>query len=160
MILSRPFRALLKLAGLFAIPWTALGIAIGTIRWMVRPELASTGSSLATWLFNHALGYGALGLITGLYFGLLLARLERGRTMEAIPRRRIAGWSAVAGGVPAVLFAALGLIFGAPPTAYLPLLGLGATSALVTSRVATSAIGAAQRHALGGGEPPPRVRAT
>ena len=60
MAFSRPFRALLKLSGLWAVPWTVLGVAVGLIRWVTSPELASI-TSLNGWLVGHALAYGALG---------------------------------------------------------------------------------------------------
>ena len=138
MAFSRQFRALLKLAGLWAIPWTALGVGVAIIRWVTGPEIASTASSLGNWILSHAVGYGALGAISGLYLGLLLSRIERGRQAEKIPLRRVALWSGVAGAIPPILFAGLGLVFGAPGVVYLPLLGLGVFSAVVSGSLATS----------------------
>jgi hypothetical protein len=148
MVFSRQFRALLKLAGLWAIPWTALGIGVAIVRWVAGPDLSSTGNSLGGWILNHALAYGALGLISGLYLGLLLARIERGRRVEAITTRRIALWSAIGGAAPPVLFAALGFMFGASSIVLLPLLGLGVLSAVGSSVLATSAHAAATRGLL------------
>jgi hypothetical protein len=160
MTLTHQFRALLKLAGLWAVPWTALGVVVAVARWVTTPDLASSGQSLGSWLLSHALGYGALGLISGLYLGLLLAQLERGRRAEQVPLRRIALWSGLAGAAPPVLFAGLGLVFGAPPLVYLPLVGLGVVSAVVSGTLATSTLAAMRRQALPPANEHPRVRAT
>lgn len=148
MAFSTQFRALLKLAGLWAIPWTMLGVVVGVIRWATIPGLAATGASLGGWMLSHAIGYGALGAISGLYLGLLLARIERGRHAEDVPLRRIALWSALAGAIPPGLFAGLGLVFGAPTGVFLPLLGLGAFSAVISGGLATTTIAVVQRRAL------------
>jgi hypothetical protein len=147
MAFSRPFRALLKLSGLWAIPWIVLGVAVGLIRWLTGPELASI-TTLSGWLIGHALAYGALGWISGLYLGLLFARVERARRGGAFSPSRVAILSAIAGAAPPVLFAALGMLFGAPTLAYLPLLGLGALSAVGSVVLATSTQAAATRAAL------------
>jgi len=160
MIFSRQFRALLKLAGLWAIPWATLGVVVAIIRWTTSPEIPSTVPSLAGWIFNHALAYGAMGAISGLYLGLLLARLERGRQAEEIPRGRIVLWSGLAGAVPPILFAALGLIFGAPGVMYLPLLGLGCFSAFVSGSLATSTLAVVQRRVLAKPDDRPELKAT
>lgn len=160
MVFTQQFHALLKLAGLWAVPWTALGAIIAVGRWLTNPELQSTVQSLGSWVLSHAVGYGALGLISGLYLGLLLARLERGRRVEQVPPRRIALWSGLAGAVPPVLFAGLGLVFGAPSVVYLPLLGLGVISAVISGTLATSTLAAVQRRALSPANDHPRVRAT
>ncbi len=96
MSFSRQFRALLKLAALFAIPWTALGVVVAIVRWATNPDIGATVPSIANWILSHALGYGALGAIAGLYLGLLLARLERSNHAEDIPLRRVALWSGLA----------------------------------------------------------------
>jgi hypothetical protein len=147
MTFSHPFRALLKLSGLWAIPWTVLGVAVGLIRWLTTPELASL-TSASGWLVGHALAYGALGWISGLYLGVLVARLGRGGRGDPLSPWRVASLSALGGAAPPVLFAALGLVFGAPTIAYLPLLGLGALSAVGSVVLATSAQAAATRVAL------------
>jgi hypothetical protein len=156
---SRPFRALLKLSGLWAIPWTILGLAGGLLRWLASPELASI-TSLSSWLVAHALAYGALGWISGLYLGLLFARVARDRRVEALSPPRVAFLGAVGGAAPAALFAALGMLFGAPAVALLPLVGLGVLSAIGSIVFATSAQAMAARAALAGSSPTGRLPAT
>ncbi len=158
MAFSRPFRALLKLSGLWAVPWTVLGVVVGLIRWGTSAELAAL-TSLGAWLGGHALAYGALGWISGLYLGLLFARVQRG-ALEAMTPSRVALLAAVGGAAPTVLFAGLGMIFGAPTVALLSLLGLGAVSALGSVALATSAQAAATRAALAGATATPRLPAT
>ena len=148
MAFSRQFRALLKLAGLRAIPWAGLGVAVAIARWMTSPDIPSTTNSFTGWILNHAVAYGAFGLISGLYLGLLLARVERGRRVEEVSTRRIALWSGIGGAAPPILFAALGLVFGAPSIVYLPLLGLGVASAVGSGFLATSTHAAATRGRL------------
>jgi hypothetical protein len=147
MTFSRPFRALLKLSGLWAIPWMVLGVAIGLIRWFASPELASI-TTLDGWLVGHALAYGALGWISGLYLGLLFARVERTSRGAVFSPSRVAILSALGGAAPPVLFAALGMLFGAPTVAYLPLLGLGVLTTMTSVALATSTQAAGARAAL------------
>lgn len=148
MTFSRQFRALLKLAGLWAILWTTLGAIVAIIGWVTSADTSSIAQSLGRWILNHAVAYGALGAISGLYLGLLLARLERGRQADEVSLRRVALWSGLAGAAPPVLFAGLGLLFDAPSMVYLPLLGLGVLSAILSGSLATSAVAAVQRRAL------------
>lgn len=158
MAFSQQFRALLKLAGVWALAWTVLGGAVAVVRWVMSPELSSAGGTLVGWVVNNAIAYGALGSISGLYLGLLLARVERGHRAEGISTRRIALWSILGGAAPAVLFTALGLLFGAPAAAYLPLLGLGVVSAAGSGILAASAHAAATHGRLASHEPPPLPR--
>jgi hypothetical protein len=148
MPFTRQFRALLKLSCLWAVPWVVLGAIVAVARWVNSPDLHSSVPSLGGWVLDHALGYGSLGLISGLYLGLLLARLERGRQVESVSPRRVVLWSVIAGAVPPFLFAGLGLIFGAPAIVYLPLVGLGILSAGISGAIATTALAAVRRRAL------------
>jgi hypothetical protein len=138
MPFTRSFRALLRLTGLWALPWTGFGLLVGAVRWALAPELRTETTTLLGWLLNHALAYGALGLISGLYLGLLLAQVAQGGSWAKLPRRRVALWSAVAGTAPALVFGALALVFGAPSTVFLPLAGLGIVSGVGSSLLATS----------------------
>jgi len=61
MAFSQQFRALLKLAGIWAVPWTLLGVALAIVRWVASPDISSTGNSLGGLILNHGMGYGALG---------------------------------------------------------------------------------------------------
>ncbi len=158
MQFSRPFRALLKLSGLWAIPWTVLGVTVGLIRWVTSPDLASL-TSPGAWLVGHGLAYGALGWISGLYLGVLFARVERGSRVDALPPSRVALLAALGGAAPPLLFAALGMVFGAPIVALLSLLGLGAVSTVGSVVLATSTQAAATRAALTGSTATPRLPA-
>ena len=160
MPFTRQFRSLLKLSSLWTVPWVVLGAMVAVARWVSSPDLHSTVPSLAGWVLDHALGYGSLGLISGLYLGLLLARLERGRPIEQVSSRRVVLWSAIAGAVPPVLFAGLGLIFGAPAIVYLPLVGLGIVSAGISGALAGSGLAAVRRQALADPEDRSRLRPT
>ena len=159
MAFSRQFRALFKLAGLWALPWTVLGASIAIFRWVSGPADLSTVSSFGNWILGHALAYGAMGLISGLYLGMVLARAERGRRVEHLTMRRLALWSALSGAAPPLLFAGLGLIFGASSAMLLPLLGLGVISAFGSGVLATSAHAAAMRAAIAEGDERPRLGA-
>ncbi|MDX2121997.1 MAG: hypothetical protein SF070_13205 [Gemmatimonadota bacterium] len=134
-------------------------MAVGLIRWTSSPELASL-TSLSSWLVGHALAYGALGWISGLYLGLLFARVARGSHLTAVTPRKVALLAALGGAAPPLLFAALGMMFGVPPAALLSLLGLGAFSAGGSVLLATSSQAAATRAALAGSQPMPRLPAT
>jgi len=160
MTFSRQFRALLRLTGLWALLWTVLGAAVGILRWVTGPDELSTVSSLGSWILGHAVAYGALGSISGLYLGIVLARFEHGRRVEQVSTRRIALWSALSGAVPPLLFAGLGLVFGASSAMLLPLLGLGVVSAIGSGVIATSAHAAGIRRAIANGDENPRLRAT
>jgi hypothetical protein len=138
MPFTRSFRALLRLTGLWALPWTGFGLLVGAVRWALAPELRTETTTFLGWLLNHALAYGALGLISGRYLGLLLAQVAQGGSWARLPRRRVALWSAVAGTAPALVFGALALVFGAPSTVFLPLAGLGIVSGVGSSLLATS----------------------
>ena len=134
-MLSRQFRALLTFAGWWAAPWGVAGAALAVVRWVLGPPAAASGG-LAVWVVSHLLGYGALGLLSGLCVGLLVARREEGRRVEELSTRRVALWGAIGGAGPAVLFAAFGFVVGAPAIVYLPVLGLGLVSAAVSGYLA------------------------
>jgi len=157
MAFSRQFRALLRLAGLWAIPWTLIGSALAVVRWLVAGQVVPSGQTLGSWILLHALGYGALGLISGIDVGLLLGWMDRGRSIEEIPPRRLALWSAIGGAGPALLFAGLGLAFGASAAVLVPLLGLGAVSAGI-SAVASRAVVAGTGRSLPRADASKRLR--
>ena len=159
MAFSRQFRALLKFAGWWAVPWGVAGAALAVVRWVLGPP-ALAGEALAVWVVSHVLGYGALGVLSGLNVGLLLARQEQGRQVEDLSTRRVALWGAIGGAGPAVLFAAMCIIVGAPAIVYLPLLGLGVISAALSSGLATAAVASARRGRLPPGDGAPRLPPT
>lgn len=157
MPFTRRFRALLRLTGLWALPWTAVGLLVAVVRWALAPELRTGTTTLAGWLLNHAVAYGALGLISGLYLGLLLAKVAHGASWARLSRRRVALWSAVAGTAPALFFGALALIFGAPRAVFLPLAALGIVGGVGSSLLATSTHAATAAPSLASGDATPRL---
>ena len=159
MILSRQFRALLRFAGWWALPWCVAGAALAVVRWLTSGGLLA-GQSFGVWVVSHVLGYGALGLMSGFIVGLLLARQEEGRRVEDLSTRRVALWGAIGGAGPAMVFAGLGVIAGAPAVVYLPLLGLGLVSAAVSGGLATATVAAARRGALPPDRDTPRLPAS
>lgn len=159
MILSRQFRALFRFASWWGLPWCVAGAALAVVRWLTSGG-ALAGQSFGAWIVSHALGYGALGLISGFMVGLLLARREEGRRVEDLSTRRVALWGAIGGAGPAVVFAGLGVLAGAPAVVYLPLLGLGLVSAAVSGGLATAAVAAARRGTLPPARDAPRLPGT
>jgi hypothetical protein len=147
-MLSRQFRALLRLAGVWSIPWTLIGAGIAVLRWVSGVGTPPTEISLIGWIGMHALGFGAVGLISGINVGLLLARAERGRRVEELSPRRVGLWSVIGGAGPPALFAGLGLVFGAPAAVLVPLIGLGVLSAAISGGVAAAVFGVGRRGAL------------
>ena len=141
MAISRQFRALFKLAVLWATPWTLAGLALGAIRWFTGVHPPGDFGALLGWLATHGIAFGTLGLISGLQVGLLLARAERGRTVEQIRPGRLTLWGAVGGLGPPLLFGVLGFVFGAPASVYLPLVGLGIASAAISGTLLRAAAG-------------------
>jgi hypothetical protein len=157
MIFSRQFRALLRFAGVWAIPWCVIGAGLALVRWLTSGGTLA-GQSLGVWVLNHVLGYGALGLLSGLFVGLLLARQEEGRRVEDLSARRMALWGAIGGAGPAVVFAAVGVVVGAPTIVYLPVLGLGLLSAVVSGGLATAAVASGKGRRLPPGDEAPTLR--
>jgi MFS family permease len=140
VILSLQFRALARFAVVWAIPWAGAGALLALLRWIAAPSGFSLGEALAL----HTTAFGALGLISGLDVGLILARAERGRRVDQLVPRRVALWGLLGGAAPAVLFALLGWAFGAPATVWAPLAGLGVVSAVISAGLATSVVTAAK----------------
>jgi hypothetical protein len=141
VILSRQFRALARFAVLWAIPWAGAGALLALVRWIAASSDFPLGEALAL----HTTAFGALGLISGLDVGLILARAERGRQVDQLVPRRIALWGLLGGAAPAALFAVLGWTFGAPASVWAPLAGLGVISAVISAGLATSVVTAAKR---------------
>lgn len=143
--------------GLTAV-YSATAPAVGLLRWVTSPEPASLISPGA-WLAGHALACGALGWISGLYLGVLFARVEPGGRVDALPPSRLALLAAL-GGVAPLLVAALGMVVGTPIVALQSLVGLGAVSTVGRVALATSTQAAATRAALTGSTATPRLPAT
>ena len=154
MIFSRQFRALARIAVSFAAAWGVVGSAIAVLARGSDPD-----NSLLAWVATHALMFGAVGAISGLVSGLVLARAEAGRRVEHLATWRIAAWGVIGGLAPSLLFGLLGLVFGAPASSYVPLAILGLVSAGTGGAFAASAVAVAKRTALVDPEETPRLPA-
>ena len=93
----RRIRSALVLAVVWAIVWLPLGVLLGVgMGWLTFPVPSFAFRYLGIWT--------ALGAISGAAFALLMALLERNRTVEQLSSRRLATWGALAGaGVPVAL---------------------------------------------------------
>ena len=122
--MSRQFRALGLMSGLFAGLWATGGVVLGVI---AGPSMI--GESVISAASAFALLYGLVGAISGAVSALLIARAERGRQVEDIPKPRLTMWGVIAGGAPAALFAAVALAVGGVTGSHLlPLVGMGVLS--------------------------------
>ena len=155
MAFSRQFRALAKVSAFFTGVWGAIGIAVGAF----RGQAIGDGTLLSS-ILTYGLGYGAVGGISGVVTGLLLARAESGRRIEEVATWRIAGWGVIGGLAPAALFGLLALVFGATASQLLPLLGLGIVGGGVGGVISASASATAKRAALAEPEAPPELPAS
>jgi hypothetical protein len=129
--LSRQFRALVKLAALLAIPWAAFGAALAAFRWLTVPEIRSTAGSFGGWIFGSIVGYGSLGLISGLALGLLLARLKRGRRIEEVSARRMVLWGTLGAAVPSLVLGGFVTLVGGWTVVYVSVVGLAVASVAI-----------------------------
>jgi hypothetical protein len=143
MPFSQQFRALGRVAIVFAGAWAAIGGAVAAFTWVIDRD-GSFFSRVAAYLVM----YGSAGAISGIITALILARALAGRRVEQVATGRVAGWGMVGGLAPSAFFVLLGLAFGAPSSSYLPLLGLGAVSAGIGAAVAASVFAVAKRGTL------------
>lgn len=139
MVFSRQFKALLRIASVFAGTWAAVGVAIGALAGS-----AATGESAMVSALRFALMYATAGGIAGATTAGLVASTESGRQLHDIPTWRMAGWGVMGGVAPAAIFALLGLVAGTPLSGVLPLLGLGVVGGGVSGMIAGSASAAAK----------------
>lgn len=159
MIFSRQFRALFKLAALWAGPWFLLGLVIGWRSWSSPSELPGSRDpfSLGGWLMLHALVYAMIGVISGTVAGLVIARFERGQDTSSLSPRRVAAWGALGGLAPLALLVALGLAFGLPNLSLIPVLAIGLANSALTAFATASALSVAKRGIGSEGEVAPQL---
>lgn len=150
MALSRQFKALARIGTLFAAAWGGIATLVSVV----------SGGPLLPSFLTFGVMFGAVGGISGLTTGLLIARAESGRKVEDVSIWRVALWGFLGGFAPAGLFGLLGLTFGASAGAIVPLLVLGGISGAVGSAISGSATAAARRGQLRGAEDQPRLPAT
>jgi len=137
-MLSRQFKALARISGLFGTAWAAVGGAIG---FAVGPSQIGDGRGIAA--LSFAFMYGCVGAIAGLITAMVISRAERGREAGSVPMWRMTEWGVLGGVAPAALFGALGLLAGAPPSAVWPLAGIavigGGIGGLITHSTSSAA---------------------
>ena len=143
---TRQFRALFRMAGLWAVPWSLTGIGVACYQW-ITTGVASAGS-LGGLVLVHALTFGAIGLICGLDIGLLFSHGERGRRIEELSSRRVAWWGALGGATPPIVSGIVAAFAGAPVTVSATLIGMGLVSAAAGAAALVSAVEAARRGTL------------
>jgi hypothetical protein len=147
---SRSLRALLRLAALWAVPWALVGVALAVVAWRTQPVATPplVPLPLTIWLAMFVPAITALGLISGLSAGLLLAWAERGRAVATLSPRRAMAWGAIGGALPLLVLGAYGLVTGLP-TANLASIALAGTlTALGSGGLTGWLITTAQRRAL------------
>ena len=134
MQFSRQFRALGRIAALFAVVWGASGALLGLT---VGPSaIGETPISAAvTFATAYAVGGGIAGIVTA----LLLSRLEAGQDVAQIKPQRLVTWGVIGGVIPAAILATLGLIAGVPIARVWPLIGIGVVGGLIGGIVLGSA---------------------
>src|SRR5262245_14245099 len=119
MTLSRQFKAVARISGLFAATWAAVGELIGIAK---GPSLMGDGRVAGG--LSFAFMYGCGGASAGAITSLVIARAEQGREAGSVPQWRMIVWGVVGGVAPAALLGTVGLVFGAPMSAVRPLLGV------------------------------------
>ncbi len=155
MQLSRQFKALARITLLFSGAWAGIAGVLAGLRYATDQD-----GSLVARVATAMTMYGAVGAMSGLVTALILARAEAGRQVEHLPTSRVAIWGMIGGTAPAVLFALLGLVFGAPADSYLPLMGVGIVSGGLGAVVAAAGSAAAKRGSLNAAGAKPRLPAT
>jgi len=131
----------LRSALIVGIVWGAIWLPVGVLVAVSKGGLRHFPFEWRDWA---ALGnWTVFVTLSGAAFALLLAALERTRTVETLARRRVLGWGLLAGAaVPTALSAVLLRLFPSlrlPRDAYTifaEMAALGAVSALLTIAVA------------------------
>ena len=147
---TRQFKALGRIAAFFAGTWGAVGTLLSVLG----------GGPLLPSLLTYGLLFGAVGGVSGLATGLLLARGESGRRFEEVPVWRAALWGFLGGFMPAGLFAGLAIAFGTVAAAIMPLLVLGVVSGTGMAGLAAFVSDAAKKTQLGASDGGPSLPAT
>jgi len=136
MALSRKFKALGRIGALFAAAWGGIATLVSVF----------SGGPLLPSLLTFGVMFGAIGGISGLTTGLLIARAESGWLVEDVSIWRVSLWGFLGGFSPAGLFGILATAFGASASTTVPLLILGGISGAFDS-----AISGRRRQRQGGG---------
>ena len=100
-ILIRRLRGVAGVAVLWGTIWAVLGALLGLVYGALRPEDIDPGESPT----RIAAILGTAGFISGAGFAMMLAFLERGRTLRDISAVRVALWGGAGGAVIPLLTA-------------------------------------------------------
>lgn len=139
MALSRQFKALSKIGGVFAGAWGAIATFVGMFSGgAIHPSFFLPS------LLTFGVMFGALGGISGISTALLIARGESGGQLAEAPIWRFTLWGFLGGFMPGALFAILALVLGAPDVLGL-LLAVSLFSGGVGSAISGTAAAAAKR---------------
>ena len=104
----------------WAFAWAAYGVILVTIIGQVDPDSIDEGEGQlpVAWILGRA------GAAAGAFFGLLLALLERDRSVAGIPLLRFLSWSVLAGAaLPLLTPMNNNIIFNTVPFAVITSLG-------------------------------------
>lgn len=146
MLFSRQYRALWKLAGLWAIPWTIVGAVLGILGYPGYLELArSFAMPMLGYVALNALAFGAIGQVSGLCTGLVLARAERERESSQLSLGRTALWGVLGGFVPFAVIAVFAWLLVTTGTNLGLIVGLGAANGVLSGALVAGAVQVARR---------------
>lgn len=134
MAVSRQFKALGKIGGLFAAAWGAIGTTVSMV----------AGGGLLPSLMTFGVMFGAAGGISGIVTALLVARGEADRAVREVPIWRATLWGLLGGFAPAAGLAAI-VAASSVADVVVPLLVLGAVSGLFGGAITGIAIASAKR---------------
>ena len=151
LALSRQFKVMGKIGGLFAGVWGAIGTFVG----MFGGGAFHPSFFLPSFL-TFGVMFGAVGGISGICTALLIARGESGRELSEVPTWRVTFWGFLGGFTPGALFALLALTLGATDVLGL-LLTVSLASGSVGSAISGSAAAAAKRVEPGDREDQPKL---
>ncbi len=130
MAFSRQFKALGRIAGFFAVAWGAMGTLLSVLDG--RPFVPS--------LLTFGVMFGAVGGISGITTGLLIAKAESGRRISEVPTWRVTLWGFLGAFAPAALVTLGPPVLGtAVPLLVLGLISGGIGGALLGSTAAAAA---------------------
>src|SRR5262245_5261913 len=138
----RRIRGILVVATTWALAWGALGSALSVAElWWARRHNPVFRNFAIVDVFPDAFVFWALlGFVSGAVFAILLARLERRRSVDDLAVGRVAAWGALGGASLPLLAIAIGALTGNIPSDWFsaPVISgvLGAMCAAASLRLA------------------------
>lgn len=157
-MLSRQFKALCRVALVWALAWAVVGLGLGLWYWSRSHPAPGQRLSFAIGIFTDLLMMAVLGAISALCAALALARAEHGRGVDTIPVWRAAVWGGLAGLVPQLLIILLVPLFGLR-LAQLPFIFSPMGIGIISGVLAGGSVAIAKRRALGETPEPARLPA-